>query len=93
MLTNLLLNLFAGFVALSLSSSVALHDSRFDKVFATVAETGDTAQHDFGHAVSHELHVHDVSDATHADPGMKARTHRKHTSLHHARFKLATLTA
>lgn len=97
MLTNIILNTIFAFMTISLSSGIALHDSRLDKVFANmVAPANDTTQHDLDHAVSHELHVHDASQltsATNSDPGVKARTHRKHTALAHTRFKLASLTA
>lgn len=98
MFTNIFINSFFALLAFSVSGGVALHDSRLDKVFATVAGVGgDTASHDLGHAVAHELHIHGsrhgITETMNADPVNRERTHKKHTTLHHARFKLAALTA
>lgn len=96
MIANSIFSFFIGLIALSLSSSVALHDTRLDKAFAgAVSPASDTALRDYGHAVNSELHVHSshqtVTDAH--DPSLTARSHKKHTTLHHARFKLSMLSA
>lgn len=95
MLTNIILNLLTGLVALSLTGSVAFHDSRLDTAFiGPDAAAGESASHDYGHAVSHELHVHSVREAlSGGDPLRAARSHRKYTALPHARVRLAALTA
>jgi hypothetical protein len=97
MFISIIPSIITALSAFSLCTSVALHDSRFDKVFAmTAVPSSEVSQHDFSQAVSHELHVHSgqsVSDAVSSDPGLRARSHTKHTALHHSRYKLATLIA
>ena len=96
MLSTLIFNLFASLIALSVSGSVILHDTRLDKAFATtVAPASDTTVRDFSHTVMSDQHVHQshvsMNGAGASDPGLTNRSHKKHIYQPHARVRLASL--
>lgn len=98
MLSSIIFNFLASLIAVSISGSVVLHDTRLDKAFiSTVASENDTTLRDFSHSLSSELHVHSnhegLSTATNGDPAMTNRSHKKHLAVPYERMRLAALTA
>ena len=99
MLSTILFNLLASFVAVSVSGTVVLHDTRLDKAFvSTVAPASDTTVREFGHSVMSDQHIHSsshaaLSNAGTGDPLLTNRSHKKHINVPYARLRLASLTA
>ena len=99
MLSSIIFNFLASLIAVSVSGSIVLHDTRLDKAFVSVVSpASDTNVREFGHSVMGEQHVHNsshqaISNASAADPGVRNRSHKKHISLPHLRMRLAALTA
>lgn len=97
MLSTIIFNFLASLIAVSVSGSVVLHDTRLDKAFvSTVAPASDTTVRDFSHSLSGDLHVHShdsLSNASAGDPMVANRSHKKHISLPYERLRLAALTA
>jgi len=98
MLSSFIFNFFASLIVVSVSGSIALHDTRLDKAFmSVVSPASETTLREFGHSVMSEQHVHSshqaISNANATDPGVTNRSHKKHIALPYERLRLAALTA
>ena len=96
MLSTLIFNLFVSLIAVSVSGSVIMHDTRLDKAFvSTIAPASDTTVRDLSHSLVGDQHVHQshasISADGASDPGLTNRSHKKHIYQPHARVRLASL--